>query len=302
MITWKIWRQLRNPSFSHPLLRRTLKMQQRMSYPVARTALEVLGGLFLCVSMLSPVFLLLMLLLVLLIFNGTIYSLIWAVRTSGSIARLHASGQYDLLCVTPDGRIGIHWAVCVGTLHRSNRLTQIHNAIRGSLAGILIGVLLIGFIGFFRDIQNTSGDSLFSNGEKILNDLTVFVNMLLFLLALYTDHIHSITLGVVVGMSVPLLRQRPFDSQIIAAALYLLLQVSIYGAALVILAGVNRIFAGTTAPLILFLLPFLRMALFFAIREGVMMLLWRRLADRLEGGMTQPGFPEHNLTQRRAVA
>lgn len=277
MITWKIWQQLKNPVSRHPLVWRVIKERTRVTYPPLGPGLQLLCGIGLCVSMLSPIGLIFSALLFLLVTNSTGYTVFWTAGTSGRIARLQTNDQYDLMCTAPGGKLGLHWAVCTGVLQRDNRLDKIHTVIRVLLLIALGIVLLTLFSSFSAGRQDWSRSAL-----ALLNTLGL-------LAAVYMDHIQSVVCGSIVGMLVPLYIRRPIDARIAAVALYVLVQA--FGYILAILAaidGVNIVFAGSDHAV---LITAARLLVFVGIREAIIAGLWRWLLSRSETTLENATIP-----------
>jgi hypothetical protein len=289
MISWKIWRNLRNPPFSHPLFRRILinrtAIQMResdaYSYTImnARFVIELLASMMICAAMFSPVLIILGGIGLMLILNGTGYSLLWAVKTSGLIAQAREQQTYEIYCVSPEGALGVNWAICTGFLHRNGRLDQIHTLVRSLL---IMGLVMVGIVGFLLVSNSANGyASELVRGEVERSSL-MLVHVLVVIAAIFIDHIHSIVLGSIVSILVPTYTRRKIDSQLGTFAVYLLLQIGTY-----LLAGVialeilPAVYAGSQSWLGHISLALLQVASFFAIREIVISLLWGHVANRL---------------------
>jgi hypothetical protein len=302
MITWRLWNMLRNPPFSHPLFRRTLirrvghQPSEIQPYRIItpRFIIELVGVLFICTAMLSPIFLILAAIGLLMILNGTIYSLVWSVRTSGLIAQEREKQTYDVCCVSPEGALGVNWAICTGYLHRDNRLEQIHTVVRSLLGMALIMVVLIALVLASNVGQERTNQ--FAQ-EETLRYSIMLVHVTTAICLIYIDHVHSIVLGCLIGLLIPSYAQRRLDAQLGTLAVYLALQISTYVAAWVtgwmILPAIYDESANGFAQISLALS---QIAVFFGIREAVIMFLWHKLAQRLnltpteKAMMAQPVF------------
>lgn len=239
-----------------------------MTYPPLGPVLQLFCGMGLCVSMLSPIGLIFSGLLFLLVTNSTAYTVFWAAGTSGRIARLQTNDQYDLICTAPGGKLGLHWAVCTGVLHRNNRLDMIHTVLRVLLL-IVLGIILL-----------TLFSSLSVGRQDWGRTALALLNTLGLLIAVYMDHIQSVVCGSVIGMLVPLYIRRTLDARIAAVALYVLVQT--FGYVLAILAaidGVNILFTNTDQTV---LMTVARLLVFVGIREAIIAGLWRWLLNRSE--------------------
>jgi hypothetical protein len=278
---------LRNPPFGNPLYRRTLvrrSVRPQSEYPsyllvTPRFFIELFGVLFICTAMLSPIFLILVITGLLLILNGTIYSLIWAVRTSGLIAQERERQTYDLYCVSTEGALGVNWAICMGFLHRDNRLDQIHTVVRSLLSIALLMIVLIALV----VVSNAGQGNVTPFAQEAVQQYSVMlVHVATVICLIYIDHVHSIVLGCLVGILMPSYTRRRLDAQLGTLGVYLMLQVSTYVLAwiggLVILP---LIYDEGASGLALISLGIMQVTLFYAIRETMILVLWNKLVQRL---------------------
>jgi hypothetical protein len=278
---------LRNPPFGNPLFRRTLIRRNPQFTPefqpyrifTPRFLAELVGVMFICMAMLSPIFLILLAIGLLLLLNGTVYSLIWSMRTSGLIAQTRQHETYDVYCVSPEGALGVNWAICTGFLHRHNRLEQIHVLVRSLLGVALIVVALIALV----LLSNTGQERLTSYAqEEVRRYSTTLVHMATLIGLIYIDHVQSIVLGCLVGILVPTYARGRLDAQLGTMGVYLTLQVSTYVLAwvvgLVILPDIYDEFASGWAQIGL---AVMQIVLFYVIREGIISFLWNKLTERL---------------------
>jgi len=293
---------LRNPPFGNPLFRRTLirrsfRLQNEFeSYPIitSRFIFEFFGVLFICTAMVSPIFLILVVIGLMFILNGTIYSLIWSVRTSGLIAQERERQTYDLYCVSTEGALGVNWAICMGFLHRDNRLEQIHMVVRSILGIALLMIVLIALV----LVSNVGQERVSPFAQEAVRQYSVMlVRVATIICLIYIDHVHSIILGCLVGILIPTYPRRPIDAQLGTLGVYLTLQFTAYLLAwiggLVILP---LVYAEGTILLAQISLAIMQIMIFYGIREAMILILWNKLAQRLnvtpneEALIPQPTF------------
>ncbi len=290
MTSWRIWRILMNPPFWHPLFRRTLlnraslpshpTSSYRSHHPKSRMILEVMTAIVFCSAMCSPLFLVAACATILFVLNGTGYSAIWAVQTSGVIAREREFGTYDLHCLSPEGALGVNWALCTGFLHRGQQLEQVHGLIRSILT---IGLVIAGIMAMVlvTNIVRTPDNSLASEG--IQNTSAMLVNVLALIAIIYIDHIQSVVLGILVSIFVPTYSRGHIDAQLATFGLFLFLQITTYLLFwLVGLVLLPALYQGTDGIIAQVSLACLQVGSFYTIREGIITYLWRLLARRLD--------------------
>ena len=123
MTTWQLWRALNHPSKDHPLYQHVrddiyddrTRWTRRLQNLLTQGQLWLWPLLFMTNMRTIP----------LVIFGGTLGGMIWATIISSRIHAEQDKHHYDLLCVTPDGIIGVVWAIITGCLHRE-RVFETH--------------------------------------------------------------------------------------------------------------------------------------------------------------------------------
>lgn len=280
---------LRNPPFGHSLFRRTLIKRPSTSSPNGefepykiinvRFIFELLGVMFICTAMLSPIFLILAGFGILLILNGTIYSLIWSVRTSGLIAQEREHQTYDLYCMSPEGALGVNWAICTGYLHRNNRLEQIHGIVRSLLGIALIIILVIALV-----LVSNAGKpraTAFAQ-EEVQRYSLMLVHVTTLICLIFIDHVHSIVLSCLVGILVASYARGRIEAQLGTAGAYLALQISAYALTWVIgFVMLPALYGENANGLAQISLAVIQVITFYVIRETMISVLWNKLSSRL---------------------
>jgi hypothetical protein len=273
MITWKLWRQIRLFVSPHPYMRRILTERRHMTAIPLFPGLQLFCGLALCISMLSPVGVIFVGLVFLLVTNSTAYTLVWVSGISGRLAHIHTTGQYDVMCATPQGKLGLHWAVCTGVVHRNDCLDQVNTLI--SVLIIIIGAMIV--IPLLVSFSVAAWEPT--------RTATLLLTVGVLLAAIYLDHVQSIVCGCVVGMLVPFYVHRTLDARFAAAGLFLLVQVVGYLAAIgLAFEGVNALF---TSPDQVGLVSVTRLLVFAGIREALIYLLWHWLRHASDAALSR---------------
>jgi len=235
---------LHHPPGSHPLF-------QRIVAPAAHPGVDWLDSM-------SGLLLLTPLILV----SGAVYGVVWAVGISGLVAREHERGTFDMLGVTPPGSLGTSWALCMGCLYRNQGFRRVNTGNTWIARTILLAPFVL----------------------MIWYSLSPTWTSLIFAAAFYIDYIQSIVLGALVGMLVPTIARNRLDSRFLAFGVYILMQIAVYVAFLltvfIILPGVYRTLglSGWFAEL---LFPLLCTLFFAAVHEGMVLMVWYLLLERL---------------------
>jgi hypothetical protein len=285
MMSWRLWGALRNPPTFGVLFRRTLARRSQIWLPRGRFSsfIESLFAIVICIVMLSPLAFIIAIGGLLMLFNGTVYSLVWAMQASGILAGNRQSEIYDMLCVIPQGALGLHWSVCTACLHRQNRLEQIHGLVRSILL-IFLGLVLVVTVFMLPNASGVSGRYAVAQAQQGATSLLVLATAVVLL---YIDHIQSVVVASVLGMLMPTYTNRSADAQLMTAAFYLLIQVTTYVilgvVALNALPALFRDVQGWFAPIAQAIII---IAAFYSAREVAVRLLWHLLLERLN---TAPG-------------
>jgi hypothetical protein len=262
MLTWKIWRGLRNPPQQHQLFRRVMVAPLRPTPWYVGCAVILIAPLLLLPAIL---------------FTSAFYSLRWAVTISSMIARTREAGMFDLISLSPDGALGASWAICTASIHRNQSLQQIQSPMSW-LVRLGFTLLILASVGNFVEPLVPFGTN------STLGTIIPLLYLFTLSGALYVDHMQSVAMGSLIGMLMPTYTRSRIDGGVGAFIVFLLLQVTTYVLTLLIgFSFLPSIFRGfdvtpTTAAI---LLPILRLVIFWAIREGMIAGLWRVLVERL---------------------
>lgn len=279
MLTLKLWRALHNPPSIHPLFRRIVVLpseayRKRRYLSWANLIIVLVVGL----GEYAPTILFLFMPLLLFI-TGIVYGLDCALRVSSAIAHEHENDTFQLLALAPPGPLGTSWTVCASALYRNREFDQLHMIIRSSLMIAIVLTIIIGSLVMFGQSAVVTRDSQPA--------LPTFVNLIHLggvFAAVYAEYIQSALLGCLVGMLIPTYAESSLDASLYAFGLFMLLQMTGY-----FLAALVGFYLLSNVYLMLSLygvyaeisLTILRFAIFVLIREGVIRVIWRYLAERL---------------------
>ncbi|MCB9450655.1 MAG: hypothetical protein H6672_04405 [Anaerolineaceae bacterium] len=282
MITRRVWRALLDPPGVHPLFHRIVLLPPsvpRHYFTLANAIVNLVLG----VGSHLPTLLLLLMPLILLIL-GVAYGLDCALRISTAIARSHEDDTYALLALTPGGAIEASWALCASTLYRNRDFSRLRATVNGTL---IVGLVLTPVIALFSILFATGLTGRFLT---MLDVFTNFVNLLTVLAVLYLEYVQSTVQGVLVGMLIPTYVQNRLDANIFALLTFLLLQIAVYAAFLLLGFTLLPILLDSLAldiGWVTMLLAALRVGLFYGIREAVIAGVWWRLMTRLNTSLSE---------------
>jgi len=279
MLTWKLWRALCSPPYAHPLFQRTITTHAIRSR--LRRFVELMTGYFILCAIATLVWPLLFMnpatiVLVIVACSNTVYSMTWAFRVSTSIAREHELETYDLLCLQPSGALGVGWALCTGNLYRSS----LFRGLRFLMPMISISVTLALIIALGIPILL----SISSNGqiEEATQLLTTLVYALTLAIAFfYIDHIQSLVLANLVGMITPTFISDRLYSGLWSVGGFLTLQIATYLITFIVsFLILPAFYTGSETLHISLIYSALRLLIFYALREGLILMIWHLLAQR----------------------
>ncbi len=290
MTTWRLWRALTHPPFTHPLFWRTVLTKEPEVAPRrwsgGQVALAVLM-LFICSSAFFPrqitalavaFFAIVPFVLLTFTFNGLIYGLVWGVRISSTIARASESTIFDVLSLSPPGALGAAWAMGTGCLYRNREFGDLNFPETWTIRLFII-IFVSMAMGTF-------------SGARRANELAlpVMVYALVLIATFYLDDIQSIVLGSLMGMLTPFYARNRLDARLWTMGLYLLIQVATYLSAIIAgfvllpalyeQIGVDSILGEITFPVLGFVV-------FCGVRELAISILWRNLIERLNADSSE---------------
>jgi hypothetical protein len=277
LMTWKLWRMLKNPPRNHPLF---IRMSKAQAAPLPRhiniAAMSILVVMICFVTAVIPPLLSVALFLPMLfvVFNGSVYGLVWAARVSRTIVHEHEQRTFEILSIVPDGAFGSSWAICAGCIHRSASFDKLRLFSLEEFALAWV-VSLILSAGKWQLYINT-----FQENALLFPIFVLLIYSLLLVLTFYFNNIHSVIIGVLVGIGMPIYVRSRLDAQVWAVGIYLLIQIVTY--------LLTWILGGVFLPMVLptgiaseVLSAFLSLGIFLVIRETVIALLWRGLVFQL---------------------
>jgi hypothetical protein len=269
-LSWKLWRTLPLPMPAHPLYRRVVT---DIGY--------VLPWHMTCaLIVLAPILVPFML-----FFASAVYGLRYALEAAVILARERESGVYDLLATTPMGAFGISRIIVSACLNRNESLEQLNSGGSWILRGFMALIVMLLFASFMLPVIPDPSNSPW-------NQVVIPVYVGLMGSAIYIDLVHSIVLAALVGMLAPNFTLRRLDAGGAAVLAYLFLQLVAYLVTLmvgfvVLPAMMDAVLELNIARIVL---PFLRVVVFFAIREWMIRVLWKRLVIETQAAPSELEF------------
>lgn len=200
MTTWRLWRDLRDPP-RHELRRWPNRPASPWSprRPSRPWLLILLVAGLIGLGLLSRSFLLAGLVLLavlpfaLLILNGTLLGLFWAIEISAGVRRWSSPRAWPLWQASPDGALGIAWQGALARLYRDSLMAQSYRLVRS--VTLALGLVMI-FSALLVGVSQTSAAGSQDSDWLVTDILPVLVGCIV----LYLDHVQSVTLGCLVGL------------------------------------------------------------------------------------------------------
>lgn len=248
MLSYPLWRSVRRPPTRNPLFRQTYTHAENIA-PWYVGCVQWTGVLFF-----APIIAL----------AGLVYGFGWSAGIAGMLGKERESRRFELIRLTPPGPLGMSWASALGYLyhHRTfrNVNTQSNLLIRaGVMAFILSGV------GLAFELQNP----FFT-----LNLFTLLFYVVSLFAALLIDHVQSVVVAVLVGIVAADASGSRVGAQLVAFSLYSGVQIMTYLVTLMLALPLTLL---ATDEIGLAVILLVRLALFAAVRELLIWLLWRHI-------------------------
>ena len=281
MISRKIWHGLYHPPRNAKLL---LRLSTRKTRPLRTIRLSpllnILRWLYLGIMpFTSPFFVVVPILVIMVVFVGrflhnTVLNVMWASEVSMNITREQENHTFSQLAVLPFGAQGVCWRMYTAFIHQNN-LLDAHFWLRLRLAAWVGGLSLYGlFLLFF-----------YQESEYLTFNFGLILVVMPALIAIFLiDFYHSTVLAPLISLLIPTYASNTTEARLFAGGIFLLCQVTTYMLT-VILAAFLLDFMDNGEDFLLWAADAGRVALvvvvFFAIREGLVMLLWQLVKYRL---------------------
>ncbi len=315
MITWKLWYALNHPPATHPIFWRTLRRfnttpLEFTSYSGHLSRVDKLSLAYLVVFALLvfvtnsipqgaqiPLLTLLLFLLTIPIivpilivlsrtaFSGSFHGLLWTLSISQLIARERENHTYELLRLFPAGVLAPLWAMCTGCVYSKqhfNQILDLHNNTLRLIAGVGF-VLVVALLIWVEE-------------DTVTTIVQVIFYALLLLALLHLDFIQSLLTSLLLSMIIPLYSPTLLDARLWAAGSFLLIQITTYTISLLAVTFLlPGLFAGLALGgwLALCMQFTFALAIFYSIRELVLVLLWRWLRQLVSDPL--PDLPADSL-------
>ncbi len=308
MTSWRLWRAVRHPPYKHPVFRRTMQARP-MALPgslrglarvrpswwlllVGVTLLLILRPTLHALPLLiftAPIALVLLFFLTPLLFPVVVMvqSAWWAASISQALVSEHKQQTYDILCLFPDGCLGVNWAMASGCMRRNLMFSALSVAARVLLLmGLVLLALLLLLLGP-GIIADLTDDMITANDIAAFRTL---LDILALMVAYALHYVQSIALGPIIGLLVPTYTHHRVEAQLGAIGLSLAVQVGSYLLFLAMVRGVidpllsGPLLSGLLPPdswLASAVQPVLFLGLLLVIREGAVTGLWRLAIQRL---------------------
>ena len=271
VFTIRLWRALNSAQFMSPLFRRVMLKRERavrLSTQRSRWVSMSLTMLYVILPLCTIFVILPLMVLVYFVIQAlspvlvplaySAYGLGLALIVSGSIAREHELNTYQVLGVSPPGRLGLHWLYCVGFVYRTSEVRI-----------VLVGLMALGVVAAFLGLAIPI---IFRAGSGTIVDPAIRAAASAIFFAV--DFVQTTVIAALVAMLVPAhIQNRPFAYQV-AAGGFLAAQLASYVIAM--LLGVLLYHSADDL-----IYPLLIIGTFVLVREIMIAVLWFGLCNKL---------------------
>ncbi|GAB1421955.1 hypothetical protein MASR2M15_21570 [Anaerolineales bacterium] len=253
LMTWKLWRRLKNPPRQNPWFKRWSTHKLITFKYWGRSIIGIVTVIFLLIiltrslaGIVLGLFSILAFLVFCLIFSGFVSGLFWCYLIASETADKSRSGTLDQLAVSPQGLLGTLFLLTTACLHRANVFKVIH-VITKTLTLTIIAIAVVELVGFM-----TYYEQWFS--YAFLDDVLLLI---IIALIFYSDHIQTTVLSSLIGQWAALVWPDT-SGRILAILTFATFNFIIYiGGFLLILGALNLInFDGIFPPLFVYFIYF----------------------------------------------
>jgi hypothetical protein len=299
MTSWKLWSALHNPPALNPIFRRVVNVEYLFNFQLSRwrwlqpLALTVFSALTILALLEKPHLVLLAILIVpmsflfivlivpiLLVIGSNLLGAFWSSAVSTTIVRERERGRYDLLCLLPDGVLGVNWAIGSGCMHRGAFFDLLNIVVRTLLIFglIILGIMVIITLGVAAEASlRKTNDDLWQAVRTVFDVLAVIIGY-------YAHYVQGIALSPLTGILTAMYVRNQLEARLFAPIIFLALQFGSY--ALTFLIAFNIIpsiyqYFFVTSWLVYVILPFVQLAVFCGIREGIFWGIWMLVKQEL---------------------
>lgn len=284
MLTWRLWRALCSPPYSHPLFQRTVMTHSVRSR--VRRLVELMTGYVVICALATLVWPLLfmnpaIIVLVIVACSNTLYSMTWSFRVSTAIAREYELETYDLLCLQPAGALGVGWVLCTGNLYRSPFFRGLRFVMPMLSISVTLALVIALTIPFLLSLSSTG------QTESLQLLITLVYALSLAIAFFYIDHIQSLLLANLIGMITPSYIPDRLYVGLWAVSGFLAVQIAVYLLTLIASFIILPIFYSPSVLHISIIFSILRLLIFYALREGIILVIWHLLAQRFNANAVE---------------
>jgi hypothetical protein len=257
MVSARLWHALRHPPTRNPLFKRAYAAPEQPA-PWYIGCVQW-AGIFLFLPIIA--------------LAALIYGVSWSVGIANLISKERAQETFALISLCPSGPLGMSWAT--GYLYHHRTFKNI-NAPGNLYSRVAVMAVFIVALGLLLDLQNALGS------DHLLFALMLRIVVLAF--ALYVDHIQSLVLAGLSGITAGSLTSSRVNAQLYAFAVNIGIQLATYLATVAVgfslLPAImnNLLMHGWLAETFI---VGARLLIFVGVREALIIVLWGIIRDQL---------------------
>lgn len=280
-LSWQLWNALRFPQRRHPIFNYARKQASQKSNSRWWFVLSLLASAsFIIFAIVIPVPALVITVglavsmpLLMILFNGTVLGIVWAIHISNTIATAFDDKRFDLLSLSSQGTYGVLWLLCSGVVHRNNRLKIVYRIVKWVLIVVLVLLGITTAMLIFGSVT-ASSEHLQEQQLRVLREV---IQICLIVFALWLDHIQSILVAVMLGLLLPTFIKDKTQLQGITPIIYLMIQILTYLAIFLMYTLSATVLTGGFGDtfIVSLMIVLLNLLSFYLIRESIIAGLWR---------------------------
>lgn len=284
--TWRLWDVLLNPE-SHPVFRRVIQLHRiqdnESSFSALQQFLKIVLSFGIIYAVIYDVRLLLFIVILPIFFIMSIfaiplllplvigaYSTYLAMRISQIISREKAGHTYDLISMSPKGRLFANWHIASGVLYGNDAFEWLHMLVTATLKVLI--VIIVSLFAFMLVFYRSS--------LGFLLDVRTLIQSLAIIGIFYSGYLQSIVLAVLVGIHIPLFDISEREGWFFTMLTYLAFQIGTYLVAALLIVWLHPMLSGRSIWLDLLLFPIYFYIILMG-RGAVIEWLWLYLLKRL---------------------
>ena len=296
MLSWRLWQSMA-ADINDPIFRRVSQIHMPDQAPKPRFRLPRLVALLGALAMIAAVIhlpaLLILVFVIPMLMIATIVAAPLLVPIATLLAGMHLTAEvisgiyrekrqytYDLICALTQGRLSVSWSFATGITHRDGWFPALH---WGTLTAMRIGLGVLAGLSILALSMTISG-----GGALGFEQARLLVLIVLLLALYYSNMVQTLVTSLIIGLLSSSFEWSKPDATVFGVFVYVVVSAIPWLAAGLILFAFGRLVV-EPAPLMRIAVESTALLVIIALRELVILLLWRALKWRLNSSQVEAG-------------